>query len=98
MRLRETPLKYDGAMATLEMEFRVSSADLPASASDRWLNVEVQTSKINSPAGTFRIEAQSVNGNDMLDDSRTGTPGGSFAGNRCAAGGPTSNAQPAASS
>ena len=61
MQLRETPLKYDGAMATLEMEFRVSNADLPASASDRWLSVEVQTEKTR-PEGTVIWSAKRTEG------------------------------------
>ena len=51
LQLREAPLKYNGAMASLELEFRVKSADLPTSSSDRWLNVEVQTTKTR-PEGT----------------------------------------------
>ena len=61
MQLRETPLKYNGAMATLEMEFRVSNADLPASASDRWLSVEVQTEKTR-PEGTVIRSAKRTEG------------------------------------
>jgi len=51
MQLREAPLDYDGAMANLELEFRIRSADLPASSSNGWLNVEVQTAKTR-PEGT----------------------------------------------
>jgi len=51
MQLREAPLEYNGAMANLELELRIKSADLPASPSDGWLNVEVQTAKTR-PAGT----------------------------------------------
>src|SRR6478609_7737390 len=51
MQLRESPLEYNGAMANLEMEFRIKSADLPASSSGDWLNVEVQTAKTR-PEGT----------------------------------------------
>lgn len=51
MQLREAPLKYNGAQAQLEMEYRVKTVDLPDSTSGRWLNVEVQTSKTR-PEGT----------------------------------------------
>ena len=51
MQLREAPLEYDGAMANLELEFRIRSTDLPASSSDGLLNVEVQTAKTR-PEGT----------------------------------------------
>lgn len=50
--LREAPLEYDGAMANLELEFRLKTADLPsAESASRWLNVEVQTTKTR-PEGT----------------------------------------------
>ena len=51
LQLREAPLEYNGAMANLELELRIKSADLPASPSDGWLNVEVQTAKTR-PEGT----------------------------------------------
>jgi hypothetical protein len=51
MQLREAPLEYNGAMANLEMELRIKSTDVPAAASDGWLNIEVQTAKTR-PAGT----------------------------------------------
>jgi hypothetical protein len=51
MQLREAPLEYNGAMANLELELRIKNADLPASPSESWLNVEVQTAKTR-PAGT----------------------------------------------
>src|SRR5689334_11606621 len=34
MQLREAPLEYDGAMANLELEFRIRNADVPATSSD----------------------------------------------------------------
>jgi len=61
MQLREAPLEYDGAMANLELELRVKSADLPASASDSWLNVEVQTAKTR-PEGTVLWSRKRVDG------------------------------------
>lgn len=61
MQLREAPLEYDGAMANLEMELRLKSADLPASASDGWLNVEVQTPKTR-PEGTVLWSRKRVEG------------------------------------
>lgn len=52
MNLREAPLEYDGAMADLELEFRLRTRDLPsADSASRWLNVEVQTTKTR-PEGT----------------------------------------------
>lgn len=61
MQLREAPLEYDGAMANLEMELRIKSADLPASASDSWLNVEVQTANTR-PEGTVLWSRRRVEG------------------------------------
>jgi hypothetical protein len=57
MQLREAPLKYDGAMANLELEFRIRSADVPAASSDAWLNVEVQTANTR-PEGTVISSAK----------------------------------------
>ncbi|MEO7996123.1 MAG: hypothetical protein ABI852_01695 [Gemmatimonadaceae bacterium] len=51
MQLREAPLEYNGAMAQLEMEYRIKTVDLPDTDSGRWLNVEVQTTKTR-PQGT----------------------------------------------
>jgi hypothetical protein len=62
MQLREAPLEYNGAMANLELEFRIRSADLPPSASDGWLNVEVQTAKTR-PEGTVIWSAKRVKAN-----------------------------------
>ena len=59
--LREAPLEYNGAMANLELEFRVRSADLPAAASASWLNVEVQTAKTR-PEGTVSWSARRTEG------------------------------------
>jgi hypothetical protein len=61
MQLREAPLEYDGAMANLELELRIKSADLPASSSDGWLNVEVQTAKTR-PEGTVLWSHKRVEG------------------------------------
>jgi hypothetical protein len=61
MQLREAPLEYNGAMANLELEFRIRSADLPPSSSDGWLNVEVQTAKTR-PEGTVIWSAKRVEG------------------------------------
>jgi hypothetical protein len=61
MQLRETPLQYNGANASLELEFRISTADLPASASGSWLNVEVQTAKTR-PEGTVSWSSKRVEG------------------------------------
>jgi hypothetical protein len=61
MQLREAPLEYNGAMANLEMEFRIRSSDLPASSSDGWLNVEVQTAKTR-PEGTVIWSSKRVDG------------------------------------
>ena len=47
--------------AVIEMEVRVSNADLPASASDRWLSVEVQTEKTR-PEGTVIWSAKRTEG------------------------------------
>jgi MFS family permease len=44
--LREAPLEYDGALANLELEFRVKTAELPpADSVSDWLYLEVQTAK-----------------------------------------------------
>ena len=58
MQLREVPLKYNGAMASLELEFRVRSADsMPTSSSGSWLNIEGQTAKTR-PEGTVMWSAK----------------------------------------
>jgi hypothetical protein len=61
MQLREAPLEYNGAMANLELEFRIRSADLPAASPDGGLNVEVQTAKTR-PEGTVIWSAKRVDG------------------------------------
>jgi hypothetical protein len=61
MQLREAPLEYNGAMANLELELRIKSTDLPASPSDGWLNVEVQTAKTR-PAGTVLWSRKRIEG------------------------------------
>ncbi|MEO7362551.1 MAG: hypothetical protein ABI120_19630 [Gemmatimonadaceae bacterium] len=58
---REVPLMYGGTQASLEMEFRVKTADLPRNASARWLNVEVQTAKTR-PEGTVSWSGRRVEG------------------------------------
>ena len=65
MQLREAPLEYDGAMANLELEFRIRSADLPASSSDGWLNVEVQTEKTR-PEGTVLWSSKRTEGEHTI--------------------------------
>jgi len=49
--LREAPLEYDGAMASLELELRLPTAELPPETSATWLDIEVQTAKTR-PAAT----------------------------------------------
>lgn len=61
MNLREAPVEYDGALANLEMEFRVLTAALPADASDRWIDVEVQTTKTR-PVGTVMWSTKRTEG------------------------------------
>lgn len=62
MQLREAPLEYGGAMANLDMEFRVKSTDIPVSNPESWLNIEVQTSKTRPVASVSwssrRIEGE----------------------------------------
>ncbi len=62
MNLREAPLEYGGAMATFEMEFRISTASLPTDTSSRWLNIEVQTAN-SRPEGTVLWDKRRVEGN-----------------------------------
>lgn len=50
MNLREAPLEYSGAMASLELELRIPTAQIPADAAGYWLNVEVQTAKTRPEA------------------------------------------------
>ncbi len=50
MNLREAPLEYDGALANLELELRLKTADLPQDPTSRWLSVEVQTAKTRPEA------------------------------------------------
>lgn len=61
LNLREAPLQYDGAMANLEMEFRVATSALPRDASDRWIDVEVQTSGTR-PVGTVLWSSKRAEG------------------------------------
>ena len=65
MQMREAPLEYDGAMANLEMEFRIRTGDLPASSSGDWLNVEVQTAKTR-PEGTVIWSSKRVEGDHTI--------------------------------
>jgi MFS family permease len=64
MNLREAPLEYDGAMATLELELRIPSAEIPPEASASWLDIEVQTTKTRPVATVFwskrRVEQAST--------------------------------------
>lgn len=64
MQLREAPLEYGNALATLELELRLPSAELPDTSNERWLSVEVQTAN-SRPVGTVlwsdhRIEGAHV--------------------------------------
>ena len=61
MQLREAPLMYGVAQATLLLEFRLKTADLPANASGRWLSIEVQTSRTR-PEATPSWSAKRVEG------------------------------------
>jgi hypothetical protein len=53
LNLREAPIEYDGAMASLELELRVPTAEIPADASGSWINVEVQTASTRPEATVF---------------------------------------------
>ncbi|MEP6834039.1 MAG: hypothetical protein ABJB74_11620 [Gemmatimonas sp.] len=61
MQLMEKPLEYGGSMASLDMEFRVKSSDLPPDASGSWLNVEVQTAKTR-PEGSVSWNSRRIEG------------------------------------
>lgn len=61
MQLRQSPLMYDGAMASLEMEFRAKTTDVPTTNAENWLNVEVQTSKTR-PEGTVSWSSRRIEG------------------------------------
>lgn len=62
MQSREAPLMYNGdTQATLEMEFRIKTTDLPATMEPRWLSVEVQTAKTR-PEGTPSWSSKRVEG------------------------------------
>jgi MFS family permease len=63
--LMEKPLEYDGAMATLEMELRVDSANAPSDTTPQWLRVEVHTSKTR-PEGTVRWAAMRTEGTHRI--------------------------------
>lgn len=65
MNLREAPLEYAGAMANLELELRVPTSELPADASARWFNVEVQTAKTR-PEGTVLWSNRRTEGPYMI--------------------------------
>lgn len=45
----EGPAKYGDTLASLELEFRVRTANAPAGPPSRWLDVEVQTSTTRPP-------------------------------------------------
>ncbi len=51
LQMREAPLEYDGALATLEMELRFKTTELPTDLNSRWLSVEVHTQSTR-PEGT----------------------------------------------
>jgi len=61
MNLREAPLTYDGSMASLELELRIKSADLPAGDLHNWLDVEVQTAKTR-PVATLSWSSKRIDG------------------------------------
>ena len=61
MNLREAPLKYGGSMASLELELRVKSSELPPDELYNWLDVEVQTSKTR-PVATLSWSSKRVDG------------------------------------
>jgi MFS family permease len=61
MNLREAPLMYDGSMASLELELRVRSAELPAGDLHDWLEVEVQTAKTR-PVATLSWSSKRIDG------------------------------------
>lgn len=61
MNLREAPLEYGGAMATLELELRVKTAELPADDLSSWLDVEVQTTKTR-PVATLSWSSKRIDG------------------------------------
>lgn len=61
MQLREAPLEYGGAGASLDMEFRVRSTDIPATNPRDWLNVEVQTAKTR-PVGSVAWSSRRIEG------------------------------------
>ncbi len=59
--LREGPLEYSGAMASLELELRIPTAQLPSDASRSWINVEVQTANTR-PEASVRWSTRRVEG------------------------------------
>ncbi|MEO8478041.1 MAG: hypothetical protein ABI542_00300 [Gemmatimonadota bacterium] len=65
MQLIEKPLEYGNAQANLEMEFRVSTADISTTATGDWLNVEVQTAK-NRPVGDVGWSSRRVEGDRTI--------------------------------
>ncbi len=50
LNLREAPIEYDGAMASLELELRIPTSEIPADTSGYWLTAEVQTSSTRPEA------------------------------------------------
>ena len=65
MSLREAPLEYDGALANLEMEFRVPTAQLPTTDLAQWLDIEVQTSNTR-PVGTVLWSSKRIEGANTI--------------------------------
>lgn len=65
LNLRQKPLEYDGAMATLEMELRLDTANAPIDSTASWLDVEVQAGQTR-PAGTVRWSAVRTEGSHRI--------------------------------
>lgn len=65
MQRREVPVTYDGAMATLELELRARTVDLPAGDDGDWLGVEVQT-RSTRPEGTSRWDRRRIEGDHTI--------------------------------
>ncbi len=61
MQLREAPLEYGGSFASLQMEFRTKTTDIPADNPKTWLNVEVQTGK-SRPEGDVNWKSRRIEG------------------------------------
>jgi hypothetical protein len=66
MQLREAPLEYDGAMATLEMELRFKTDDVPSAPDSRWLYVEVQTNSTRPEGTPLHARAREEDGHTII--------------------------------